>query len=74
MRLLRGLELMVIDGLRFRPHPTHFSIPEALKIISELKPKLALLTHLTHDVEHASTSAGLPAGVQLAYDGQVIDL
>jgi phosphoribosyl 1,2-cyclic phosphate phosphodiesterase len=74
MRLLQGLGLMVLDGLRFRPHPTHFSIPEALKVIAELKPKRALLTHLTHDVEHASTTAALPAGVELAYDGQVIDL
>jgi phosphoribosyl 1,2-cyclic phosphate phosphodiesterase len=74
MRLLQGLELMVVDALRFRPHPTHFSIAEALEVIAELKPRRALLTHLTHEVEHASASANLPAGVDIAYDGMVVDL
>lgn len=74
MRLLGGLELMVVDGLRFRPHPTHFSIGEALAVIAELRPKRALLTHLNHDVPHAATSAELPAGVGLAYDGLIVDL
>ena len=74
MRLLRGLELLVIDALRFTPHPTHFTIAEAIEIVGELRPKRALLTHLTHEVAHAATSADLPAGVELATDGQVIDL
>jgi phosphoribosyl 1,2-cyclic phosphate phosphodiesterase len=64
----------VIDGLRFRPHPTHFSIPEALAAIAEIKPRRALLTHLTHEVDHGPASTTLPAGVELAYDGQVVEL
>jgi phosphoribosyl 1,2-cyclic phosphate phosphodiesterase len=74
MELLRGLDLMIVDGLRFKPHPTHFSIGEAIAVIQELKPRKALLTHLTHDVEFVSTTANLPPDIGLAYDGLVIDL
>jgi phosphoribosyl 1,2-cyclic phosphate phosphodiesterase len=73
-RLLRGLQLMVLDALRLRPHPTHFSVAEALDVIAELKPKYALLTHLTHEVDHAILNPELPAGVELAYDGQVVEI
>jgi phosphoribosyl 1,2-cyclic phosphate phosphodiesterase len=74
MGLLRGLELMIVDALRFRPHPTHFTVAEALAAIAELRPKRALLTHIAHDLDHASVNAGLPTGVELAYDGLVVEL
>lgn len=74
MALLQDLELLVIDGLRPRPHPTHFSIPEAVAVARELRPRRTLLTHLTHDVDHETVSAELPPGIELAYDGQVIEL
>ena len=74
MPLLEGLELMVIDALRYRPHPTHLSIAEALEVIATLRPRRALLTHLNHDVEHATLAAELPDGVEVAYDGQVVDV
>ena len=74
MELLDGLELMVIDALRPFPHPTHFSIPEAVEVARRLRPRLTLLTHLTHDVEYARTSAELPPGIELAYDGQTLEL
>jgi phosphoribosyl 1,2-cyclic phosphate phosphodiesterase len=67
--LLGGLELLVIDGLRHRPHPTHFNIAGALEEIARLKPARALLTHMTHDVPHERTNRLLPPGVRLAYDG-----
>jgi phosphoribosyl 1,2-cyclic phosphate phosphodiesterase len=72
--LLQGLELMVVDALRHRPHPTHFSIAEALAVIAELRPQRALLTHVNHDVDHAAVNAALPSNVEVAYDGQSIDL
>ena len=74
LELLGDLDLLVIDGLRPRPHPTHFSIPEAVEVARELRPKLTLLTHLTHEVERDVVGPELPPGVELAYDGQVIDL
>jgi phosphoribosyl 1,2-cyclic phosphate phosphodiesterase len=72
--LLHGLDLLVIDGLRERPHPTHFSVAEAVAVARELRPKRTLLTHMNHDVHFARTSAILPEGVGLAYDGLVVDL
>ena len=74
MRLLQGLELMVVDALRYQPHPTHFSVAEALEAIAALRPRRALLTHVNHDVDHATLNAELPDGVEVAYDGQVIEV
>jgi phosphoribosyl 1,2-cyclic phosphate phosphodiesterase len=67
--LLEGLENLVLDALRIEPHPTHFSLQEALEVIGMLKPRRTWLTHLSHGFDHESTDAALPAGVRLAYDG-----
>ena len=67
--LLQGLETLVLDALRDRPHPTHFSLEQSLAAIERLKPKRAYLTHISHWLEHEETNARLPAGVELAYDG-----
>jgi phosphoribosyl 1,2-cyclic phosphate phosphodiesterase len=67
--LLEGLRVLVLDALRFRPHPGHFSIDEALEVIARVKPGRAYLTHMSHDVEHEATNRRLPPGVELAYDG-----
>ncbi len=74
MDRLRGLDVLILDALRDRPHPTHFSIPEALAIVEELRPKRTYFTHICHDVSHAETNRQLPSGVELAYDGLVIEL
>lgn len=71
---LRGLDLLILDGLRFTPHPTHFTVPEALAVIEDLRPRRAVLTHLSHEVDHATVSATLPSGVELAYDGLTLDV
>jgi len=67
--LLTNLDVLVIDGLRYRPHPTHFTIDQALEVIARVKPGQAFLTHLAHDVRHAEVEPRLPAGVRLAHDG-----
>jgi phosphoribosyl 1,2-cyclic phosphate phosphodiesterase len=72
--LVSGVDTLVIDALRDRPHVTHFSVEEALGIIDRIKPRRAYMTHMTHDLPHAATNARLPAGVELAYDGLVIDV
>jgi phosphoribosyl 1,2-cyclic phosphate phosphodiesterase len=72
--LLEGLDTLVIDALRHRPHGTHFSVNEALDVVARLKPRRALTTHMTHDLGHAATSSRLPPGVELAYDGLVLDV
>ena len=67
--LLRGLDALIITGLRPTPHRTHFSVGQALEAIAELKPRRAYLTHITHDIDHDATNAELPDGVELAWDG-----
>jgi phosphoribosyl 1,2-cyclic phosphate phosphodiesterase len=71
---LHNLELLVINALRFEPHPTHFSLAQALEIITELRPKKARIVHMTHAMEHATVNASLPPGVELAYDGLEMEL
>jgi hypothetical protein len=72
--LLDGVETLVLDALRHRPHPTHFTVAEAVAVIARIAPRRAFLTHMTHDLGHAATAAQLPAGVELAYDGLVLDV
>jgi phosphoribosyl 1,2-cyclic phosphate phosphodiesterase len=72
--LLRDLDTLVIDSLRWEPHPTHLSIPEALEVIADLRPHRAYLTHLSHALEHNATNARLANGVQLAYDGLRLEI
>jgi phosphoribosyl 1,2-cyclic phosphate phosphodiesterase len=66
---LRHLDVLVLDCLRFKQHPTHLWLERALEYIAELKPRRAYLTHIAHDVKHARDSARLPNGVEFAYDG-----
>ena len=66
---LAGLDLLVLDMLRERKHPTHFSLSEALEAAAQLSARRTVFTHMTHDVRHAELSARLPAGVELGFDG-----
>jgi phosphoribosyl 1,2-cyclic phosphate phosphodiesterase len=72
--LLRGVRTLVLDALRDRPHPTHFSVAEALDAVAKIGPEQAYFTHIAHDLPHAETCARLPAGVELAYDGLVLNV
>lgn len=67
--LLDGTDVLVIDGLRFRSHQTHFNIAQAIDAAERVGARRTLLTHLSHDVDHDACSALLPEGVELAYDG-----
>lgn len=71
---LLGLDLLVIDALRFKKHPTHMSLDQSLDYIERLKPRRALLTHISHDIKHEETSGHLPAGVEIAYDGLAVEV
>jgi phosphoribosyl 1,2-cyclic phosphate phosphodiesterase len=73
-RLLAGVEVLVLGALRWRPHSTHFSIPEAVAAAARIGARRTLLTHLAHDVEHAAPREPLPPGVELAHDGLVLEL
>jgi phosphoribosyl 1,2-cyclic phosphate phosphodiesterase len=71
--LLEGLDVLVIDGLRWKPHPFHFNIEEAIAATALLRPARTILTHLSHDVLFAEGSR-LPAGYEFACDGMTFDL
>jgi phosphoribosyl 1,2-cyclic phosphate phosphodiesterase len=66
---LRGLDILFLDALRYKPHPTHSTVAQSLKIAEEVKPKRTFFTHICHDLPHQATNAALPPGVQLAFDG-----
>ncbi len=71
---LHGLDVLILDALRHRPHPTHSSLAESLALVRELQPRRAYFTHICHDLPHADTNAQLPAGVELAYDGLAVEV
>jgi phosphoribosyl 1,2-cyclic phosphate phosphodiesterase len=72
--LLEGLDILILDALRHKPHPTHLSLEQALAIVERLKPRRALFTHVAHELGHEATNARLPAHVRLAYDGLKLEL
>jgi phosphoribosyl 1,2-cyclic phosphate phosphodiesterase len=74
LALLGGLDVLVLDALRHRPHPTHYSVSEAVEMARRIGARQTLFTHICHDLSHEATNAALPAGMALAFDGQVIDL
>jgi phosphoribosyl 1,2-cyclic phosphate phosphodiesterase len=72
--LLEGLDLLVLDCLRRTPHPTHFSLDEAVETARRLGARRTLFTHICHDLEHEATNSILPPGMELAYDGMRLGL
>ncbi|MGE3710486.1 MAG: MBL fold metallo-hydrolase [Hyphomicrobiaceae bacterium] len=71
--LLEGLDVWIVDALRYMPHPSHFTVGQALEWIERLKPKRAILTHLHIDLDYETLKRELPAHVEPAYDGMTID-
>jgi phosphoribosyl 1,2-cyclic phosphate phosphodiesterase len=67
--LLRGLDTLVLDMLRERAHPTHFTLAESLDAAARIAARRTVFTHMTHDIRHAEHAARLPAGVELGFDG-----
>jgi len=73
MKKLLGLDVLVLDALRFRSHPTHMNIDEAIEVVSKLAPKRTILTHLSHDIDYMRDNPELPEGMEFAFDGMVVD-
>jgi phosphoribosyl 1,2-cyclic phosphate phosphodiesterase len=74
MEKLKGIDVMVINALRKEKHFSHYSLPEALEVISQVKPREAYLTHISHEMGlHADVERELPAGVHLAYDNLTLN-
>lgn len=72
--LLRGVEVLVLNALWWRPHPTHLSIPEAVEAARAIGARRTILTHLSHETGHADLAARLPPGIEPGYDGQVLEV
>jgi phosphoribosyl 1,2-cyclic phosphate phosphodiesterase len=66
---LDDLDVLVLDALRHRPHPTHFTLAEAVETASQVGARRTFFTHIAHELGHAATCAALPAGMALAHDG-----
>jgi phosphoribosyl 1,2-cyclic phosphate phosphodiesterase len=72
--LLEGLDVLILDALRPRPHATHFSLEEAVEAARRTGARRTLFTHVSHELEYEATNARLPPGMELAYDGQRLPL
>ena len=72
--LLEDLDLWIVDALRYTPHPSHFSVKEALEHVTRLRARRAVLTHMTGDLDYAALKRELPAHVEPAYDNMVIEV
>jgi phosphoribosyl 1,2-cyclic phosphate phosphodiesterase len=68
-RLLEGVRYLVIDCLRYKSHPAHFGLNDALEVIERLNPERAFLTHMSHELDYETLPASLPGGVEMGYDG-----
>jgi phosphoribosyl 1,2-cyclic phosphate phosphodiesterase len=71
--LMKSPDIFIVDALRHRPHPTHFSIEQATAAAHRLAPSRTYFTHIAHDLDHATTNADLPPGIELAFDGLRIE-
>ncbi len=69
-----NLDLLIINALRRKPHPTHFNLKQAIEISKMFKPKMTYFTHITHDLNHKEINKNLPENIRLGYDGLVVEL
>jgi len=67
--LMADLDVLILDALRYTPHPTHFSVDQALAVVKRLRPKRTYFTHIAHEIGHQRLQSELPDGVFVAYDG-----
>lgn len=67
--LLQDLDILILDALRREPHPSHSHLDNSIALVNKIGPRRAFFTHISHDLEHESTNAALPAHIRLAHDG-----
>jgi phosphoribosyl 1,2-cyclic phosphate phosphodiesterase len=70
---LAGVEVLVLSALRYRPHPTHLNFEQAIAAAARVGARRTIFTHIAHEVDHAHPRLPLPAGVEIGYDGLVVD-
>ncbi len=72
--LLEGLDVLFLDALRYKPHPTHSTVERSIQTVDRLKPRRAYFTHISHDLGHERAESMLPPNIRLAYDGLEIEV
>lgn len=72
--LLTNLDVLILDALRHKPHPTHSTLQNSIELVQKLKPQRAYFTHIAHELPHEATNASLPPNVWLAHDGLKLNL
>ena len=70
---LENLDVLFLDALRYKPHPTLSTVQDSLRTVNRLKPRRAFFTHICHDLPHEETNAALPENVKLSYDGMKLE-
>jgi phosphoribosyl 1,2-cyclic phosphate phosphodiesterase len=70
---LKDLDILFLDALRHKPHPTHSTVDNSLRIVERVKPQRAFFTHICHDLPHEATNAALPPHVRLSFDGMKLE-
>lgn len=71
---LHDLDVMILDGLRHEPHPTHFSLGESVEMLQQIGARRSFITHICHALDHETTQRELPRGIEVPWDGLVLDL
>ncbi len=74
LEALRDLDVMILDGLRPEPHPTHYSLDESVAMLQQIGARRSFITHICHALEHETTQRELPPGIEVPWDGLVLDL
>jgi phosphoribosyl 1,2-cyclic phosphate phosphodiesterase len=72
LQVLEGVDYLFIDGLRYEPHNTHITIPQAVELAQKIKARQSYIIHTTHTIDYDETNAKLPAGIELGYDGLTV--
>ncbi|OGV63531.1 MAG: hypothetical protein A2498_07055 [Lentisphaerae bacterium RIFOXYC12_FULL_60_16] len=74
VRQLQGLDIMILDALRHRPHSTHLTVADSVALLQSIGARQSYLVHLCHELDHAATQTGLPPGIDVSHDGLVCNL
>jgi phosphoribosyl 1,2-cyclic phosphate phosphodiesterase len=71
---MTNADVLVLDALHEKPHPTHFNIEQSCAAVEKLRPGRAYFTHTTHNVDYAIVNSNLPSGIEIAYDGLSLEV
>jgi phosphoribosyl 1,2-cyclic phosphate phosphodiesterase len=74
MGMLRGLDVLFLDALRYRPHATHSTVERSVETAKELAARRTFFTHICHEIGHQKGESQLPPGIRLAYDGLELEI